>query len=86
MEQEIRTGDPATDHECVEEMRRSYEAAGMTVEVAPLSGGDFRIKAEMPQVAAFTTPQGQTVQMPAAGTYDLGCQRRCRGRPRIAVW
>ena len=72
MEQEIRTGDPGTDREVVEEMRRSYEAAGLTVEVAPLPGGGFRIRAEMAQPAAFTTPQGQTVAMPAAGTYELG--------------
>jgi hypothetical protein len=72
MEQEIRTGDPATDREAADEMKRSYEAAGMTVEVSPLPGGGFKIRAEMAQPQAFTTPQGQTVAMPVAGSYELG--------------
>jgi len=74
MEQIIKTGDPATDKEVVEEMKRSYEAAGMSAQVTSLPGGGFKIVLGMPGVpAAPAAPAAQGMAaMPPTGAFELG--------------
>ena len=73
MDQIISTGDAATDHEIVEEMRRSYAAAGMACDVQPNPGGGYRVHVQMPGETAAAASVAAPV-LPA-GSAELGGDR-----------
>jgi hypothetical protein len=62
-EHQIRTGDPATDKGVAEEMKQSFEAAGMRVTVSPMAGGGYKIvtELEMPAAVAEAAQAAATV-------------------------
>jgi len=71
-EQTINTGDASTDQMIVDEMKRSYEEAGMGVEVVKAAGGGLVVRIKTPEVKTLSTPDGQTFEMPKPGVFELG--------------
>lgn len=55
-ETQIRTGNPQTDQQTVEQHRQAAQAQGLVLQVNPLPGGGYHVKAMAPQAAQ---PQAQ---------------------------
>jgi hypothetical protein len=79
-EHEVRTGDAATDKMVADEMKSSFESAGMRVTVTPMAGGGWKLVTEMelpPEVAAAAAAASATTgQAFSMNAYTLGGEER----------
>lgn len=70
----VNTGNPALDQQTLGQMRQQYQAAGMTMDAAPLPGGGYHVRVrpagQAPAVqAGYGPPQAQAGYAPPQAGY-----------------
>jgi hypothetical protein len=79
-EHEVRTGNSATDKMVADEMKSSFEQAGMRVTVSPMTGGGYNVVTELEMPAPVATAAAQasavTGQAFSMHAFELGGDER----------
>ena len=79
-EHDVRTGDPETDKMVADEMKSSFEQAGMKVTMTALAGGGYKIVTEMampaPVAAAAAQAEAVTGQAFSLHAFEIGGDER----------